>query len=610
MTFILPIGLLALLALPLIVVLHLIRERRRRVVVPSVLNWRNLPRPKAGQRMTQLPLTLLLLLQLLVAGLLALAIARPQLAGSLLRHSTQTAIVLDTSTSMAARENGASRFERARVDAVSIIRSLATGDRVTLIAAGTKPRVLASGAANDHVALEAALAGVAAGGTVADLDGALAMAEAALDPALPGRIVVLTDGSANRPSDRATIAPVEWQQLGGSPANRAIIAFAARAAGGKTQVYARVANYGDAPWNGMLRLFSDDQPVDARPVAVGANSEAEQTWTLPAGGTRLDLALDGADALPDDDRAFVSLATVRPISVALVAETVEPLRRALAAVPGVSVALVPPAAYPQFAARTNVDVTVFDSFLPSAWPAGAALVIHPPQSPLLTVGQSADVAAEPLSQNGALVAGLGFGGVNFGSVRAIDAPAWADIALAAGKTPLVLRGRDGDHELAVWAFDLHESNLATRLAFPLLVARTLRDLAPAALPASIQSGGVLALRPNPRATSIELTAPDGTTQRVAGGAVVQPDTLTQSGWYTLVERTASGELFRGAVAVNAGTPLESNLRQDAPPVFSAAPIGQGNGGVRQAVDLWPWLALAALVVLAGEWLYANRRAAH
>ena len=338
MTFILPIGLLALLALPLIVVLHLIRERRRRVVVPSVLNWRNLPRPKAGQRMTQLPLTLLLLLQLLVAGLLALAIARPQIAGNLLRHSTQTAIVLDTSTSMAARESGTSRFEQARAHVVAIIRSLATGDRVTLIAAGTKPRVLASGAASDQAALEAALAGVSAGGTVADLDGALAMAEAALDPALPGRIVVLTDGSANRPGNRATIAPVEWQQLGANSANRAIIAFAARAAGGKTQVYARIANYGDAPWNGVLRLFSDDRPIDARPVAIGANSEAEQTWTLPVGGVRLDLALDGGDALPDDDRAFVSLATVRPISVALVAETAEPLRRALAAVPGVSVA--------------------------------------------------------------------------------------------------------------------------------------------------------------------------------------------------------------------------------------------------------------------------------
>ena len=50
MIFLLPIGLLALLTLPIILLLHLMRERRRRVVVPSLMHWLNVPRRRDAQR--------------------------------------------------------------------------------------------------------------------------------------------------------------------------------------------------------------------------------------------------------------------------------------------------------------------------------------------------------------------------------------------------------------------------------------------------------------------------------------------------------------------------------------------------------------------------------
>src|SRR4051812_37933405 len=113
MSLLFPLGLLALLLLPIIVVLHLLRERQRRGAGPSLMHWQFVPRRPAGERIRRLPLTLLLLLHLLVAGLLGLALARPQLAGAL-GGARQVAIVLDTSTSMAAREGGATRFEQAQ----------------------------------------------------------------------------------------------------------------------------------------------------------------------------------------------------------------------------------------------------------------------------------------------------------------------------------------------------------------------------------------------------------------------------------------------------------------------------------------------------------------
>src|SRR5262245_4266338 len=124
MTFLLPLGLLALLTLPIIVVLHMLRERRRRVAVPSLLHWLNVPRRREGERVRRLPWSLLLLLQLLVAGLLGLALGQPQLAGPLSGAARQLAIVVDASTSMAARDGVTSRFAAAQSRARDLLRGL------------------------------------------------------------------------------------------------------------------------------------------------------------------------------------------------------------------------------------------------------------------------------------------------------------------------------------------------------------------------------------------------------------------------------------------------------------------------------------------------------
>ena len=172
MTFLLPLGLLALLTLPVVLLLHLLRERRRRVAVPSLLHWQNLPRKPEGERIHRLPLTFLLLLHLLIAALIGLALGQPQLVGALGGAAQQTAIIIDTSTSMAARDGASTRFAMARERARTKLNAMGNGDRVILIAAGPMARVVASGA-GDPTALLAALDQLRPGGTGTDMDGAL-----------------------------------------------------------------------------------------------------------------------------------------------------------------------------------------------------------------------------------------------------------------------------------------------------------------------------------------------------------------------------------------------------------------------------------------------------
>lgn len=611
MTLLVPLGLLALLTLPVIVILHMLRERRRRVVVPSLLLWQLLPRRQEAQQRRRLPLTLLLLLHLLAAALLAFALARPQWPLALFGGNDNLALIVDTSTSMAAPAGVGSRLDAARDRARELIGS---AGYVTLIAAGSEARVVDAGGADGAARLSAALDALTPAGTGADIPGALTLAEAALQGRPGARVVVLTDGAlpalAAQLDDRPATVPVEWQRVGGPAQNRALVALAARPrpGNGPVQVYARAVNYGDAPARTVLRLYGDDEILDTRPVAMEPNGEAELTWTVPRGVTLLRAELDGGDALPADDTFSVSLAQTRPVRALLVSSRPAALERAMRAVPGLELTTVDPVAY----AGSDADLTIFDGFLPEAWPAGGVLAIHPPAgSPLLEVDSreraAAPDAALAVSPGAALLDGVSLGSVDFGQLREVTPPEGFTTLLSRGDVPLVLRGRAGASEVAIWAFDLGQGNLTTRLAFPLLVARAVRDLTPPALPPSALLGEPIVLRPDPRADRVELAGPDGSVQvlETAPGRPVDLR-LEQPGVYTLAERAGERVLYEGRLGVNAGAPVESDLTP------RELPAGVAAGASTFSLDddrrpLWPWLAAAALLVMLLEWLYVNGR---
>lgn len=614
MSLLAPLGLLALLTLPVIVILHMLRERRRRVVVPSLLLWQLMPRKQEAQRRRRLPLTLLLLLHLLAAALLGFALAKPQWSLALFEGERHTAVIIDTSTSMAApAPGGGTRLEVARARARDLIGAMGTRGSVTLIAAGAQARLLDSAGVDGAPRLLAALEAIEAAGTGTDLASALTLAEAALQGRPAPRVVVITDAAlpalAATLNGRPAPLPIEWQSVGAPLDNRAIVALATRARGsGPVQVYARAVNYGARPIRTLLRLYGDGQLLDTRPVTLQANGEAELTWAVPRGVALLRAELDGDDGLPTDDTASVSLLQTRPVRALLVSASPDALERALRAVPGLELTIMDPIAY----AGSDADLTIFDGFLPESWPAGGVIAIRPPPgSPLLTVAsrgrEPIDDAALRVAPGATLLEGVSLGTVQFGQVREVTPPEGFSVLLSRGEQPLMLRGRVGASEIAVWAFDLGQGNLTTRLAFPVLVARTVRDLTPSAPPASALLGETITLRPDPRATRLELGAPDGSVEllEVPPGEALTLS-LDQPGVYSLAERAGDRTLYTGRLPVNAGAALESDLTpRELPRTIGGSPATTGPADEQRS--LWPWLAGGALVVMLVEWLYVHGR---
>ncbi len=625
-------GLLALVSLPIILALHLIRERRRRVLVPSVLLWQHLPQRPDTQR-RRLPLTLLLLLHLLAAAALALALAQPQWLGGLLGGEQRLAVIIDTSLSMAARDRSGIRLQQARDRANALINGLRGDDAITLISAGPQAQLLMTGGIAHASGLQTALDNLAPEGVGTDLDGALTLANAALEANDQGRIVVISDAAL--PDLESTLAdharPIDWEQVGANLDNRAIVAFAAQPwSGGQSRVYARVANYSQTAVGARLRLIGDDALIEERRLSIRPEGDIGLTWELPPGIETLRLELADADALADDNSASLNLSPARTINTLLVSNTPGALEKALRATPGLNVQMITPEAYAIASPAAYIDLTIFDNTLPSAWPAGGVLVIHPPvnNGPLLPVRETTpdrkpafDIRPAADTQ---LFDGLNIDSLPSNTARDLDAPDWATIQLADGETPLILRGHSGQSEIAVWTFDANAEPLATRLIFPLLVTRTVRDLTPAPLPASVAAGETLTLRPSPHADALDIRGPDGNMRTISyperteeppdeAGATTIDLALTQPGNYVLSERQGDKTLFTGQLAVNAGSPLESDLRprpipasQPNPPAPTAADEADP-GTENDARPAWPWLAGLALLVMLFEWWHLHTR---
>ena len=192
--FLNPIGFIGFLSLPVILVLHLMRERNKLYIVSSLKLWSFLEREVRGSRVQRIPITLLLLLDLLIAALFSLAWAQPQISiATNVKGMQQYLILLDVSSSMRASDVAPSRFSQAQIQIVSLLGKLGPRDVATVVAFGSTAHWVGD---TRQVGLPELLNEVTAqkpGETGNALPEALALALATTDQNIPVEIHIFTD---------------------------------------------------------------------------------------------------------------------------------------------------------------------------------------------------------------------------------------------------------------------------------------------------------------------------------------------------------------------------------------------------------------------------------
>jgi len=596
--------LLGLLAGP-IILLYMLRLRRQEVPVSSVMLWEKLLRDReANAPWQRLRRNLLLLLQLLVLAALVLALARPFWPIPTIA-SGSVVVLLDGSASMLATDVEPNRFTAATREVERLINSLSGQDRMTIILVGQAPTVLAA-AANDRSLLRQALAEATALPVTADWEAAFALAAGAAQGFQDATILLISDGGV-----RGNLPPLPaelvYLPIGTASESLAISALATRPTAAELQLLASVTNYGRQAQQTLLTLNVDGRLFDSRRLNIPARETTSLTWELPLGTMAVNAQLEpqGEDFLAADNQAWAVNQGGLDRRILLVTAGNLFLEQIFTVLPNLTSFKASPAAVASQSLGDGFDLTVWDGVaLPEPLPDGDLLIINPQgENPLLRVTGIFTATSLSRLSDSPLTQYVEWGDLRIRQAQQVAAP-WAETVIGAEGGPLLLAGERDGRRIVILTFDLRDSDLPLRIAFPILMANITEWLNPGQIVErhNYQPGDLVALKPPPGSTAVIITYPNGRQHTLIpgeDGLAINDTWLT--GLYQLTLREPGGERPGGYFAVNLFDPHESDIAV-------AAAVQIGETAVVQASDedvgqreIWPWLALAALLLLMGEW---------
>src|SRR6516225_714444 len=335
-----PLVLVALGALAIPVLIHLIQREKKRVVeFPSLMFLRRIPYQSVRRR--RLRDVALLIMRLAALALIVFAFSRPffrtdSLAAAAQNGARESVILVDTSYSM---EYG-NRWSKAQAAARDAIRAMKPGDRASLVFFATGADV-AVRSAGDRAQLEAVVASGRTGPGATRYAPALKLAGSLLaESPLPQREIVLisdfqrrgwdqTPGKDDvRLPDRTTLTPVNVAS-GDDTSNLAVTPISLQRTRfenhDRVAVTAGVVNHGSKPVSRVpLALVVDGQSIQSLATDVAAHGSSSVTFSPFTVASR---NMRGTVKLPDD-------AIARDNTFDFVVSPSEPVRVTLISLPG------------------------------------------------------------------------------------------------------------------------------------------------------------------------------------------------------------------------------------------------------------------------------------
>lgn len=604
-----------------VTVLYILKLRRRVVAVPFSPLWERILRDKeATSLFSKLKRLMSLLLQLALLALLVLALGDPRAAESLLKGRS-VVVLVDASASMQATDVSPSRLSVARDEVKKIIRGLGGADR--MLVAQMDAMVTPLGPmTGDTSALERELDAVHATDTRADFPRALRFAGDVLRGAPRGEIIVVSDGALGEASDASGPvhlgdATLSFVKVGSGSRNVGITQFAVRRYPldkNRYEVMLELANTGTQPEDVELQLLGDGALVDLTKLRLQAGERLPRFYPQLSGASRtleakLALADGSHDALPADDHAYALLPERRRAKVLVVSPGNTYLEAALLLDEYLDVTDVAPAGYPAAIAKGGWDTVVFDGVTPAEMPRTNALYLDPrgPGSPVVVGEALSQPGFDKVDRKHPAVRFLALDDVNVSAGHKLT-PQSGDKVLGAsdgGASPLLVAGTRGGFRFVAMGFDVRDSDLPLRTAWPLFIVDCINWFTDedAQYLSTFRTGEVWRIPVAAGVTQATVKLPDGTTQSAPvheGRAVMLGE---HAGFYELA---AGGETTSFAASLLDAS--ESAIAPQDPPQVDGKVPGAPEGfhiGVRR--EIWIYLLLAVALLTALEWATYHRR---
>ena len=566
----------------------------------------------------RVPITLLLVIDLLIGLLFSLVLAQPQMIINKSVDGVQHHIILvDRSISMQADDALPDRLAQAKLAAVKLINDAGPQDVISVIAFDAAPVLVGDlrlMSVQQLVQNVTNLASTTIGHAISE---ALPLGLSLIDEN-PARFIVISDQAFIQPDLSAFPYPLTWINIGNSTKNQAVTQLTMEWIGdNQLQVFARISNFSETPIRRMIALLVDDNPYDSQSIYIPGGQDIDQIWQLVSRPGTICVNILGDDILAADDQRCLGLSVPSDVSVVFVSneslqdrETLQrnPIYRALIAIDGVGLQVMQ---FSDYSPLLPADVTVFQNCIPSTWPSGVVMLFFPPgdqgkesnelvslvsKKTMISQGQNIDILTDDL-----LLDSIDFSGLRWGNAieNQVLPPNLLRI-LAAGGTPLMLKDTSKGQSIYIIGSDLTSGNFIQHPAFPLIFANLISLARTSALSGEIIIGQPLSLPDANLYPSIKISDPGGHEATYGLNAPALHSDTHLPGIYQIDLVDIEGKVSTYFVGANAGSREESNLTFQPRTDVQAKSQQIGFDNSKRKIALFPWLLGLAIILLVTE----------
>lgn len=627
--------------------LYILKLRRRTVAVPFAKLWEKILRDKeATSLFSRLKRLLSLLVQLALLALLAFSLGDPRAAATLI-EGRNLVVLVDASASMQATDVAPARdrLEAAKDEVRKVIRGLGGADRM-LIAQMDAAITPLGPTSSDTSELERALDAIKPTDARADFPRALRFAIDALRGVESAEIVIVSDGRLGEAADASGKVhlgddiKLSYVPIGRGSRNVGITAFSVRRYPldkGRYEVMLEVTNTGPEAEDIELSLHADPsaadpdgrgQLVDLTKLRLKPGERLPRFYPSLSGASRalearLTALPNSVDELPADNRAYALLPERRRAKVLVVTLGNTYLEAALLLDEYLDVELTSPKEYAERIAPSGPrhDVVIFDGVTPADPPRAHAIYLDPrgPGAPVKVDSELKMPGFDKIERRHPIVRWTALDDVNIARGRRLVPGPGDKVVGASVDGPLLIAGQRGAFKFVAMGFDLRDSDLPLRVAWPLLLLNSVNFFTDedAQYISSFRTGDVWRVPVVTQTGQARLRTPAGDERLVPvheGRAVYLGE---HAGFYELVgaegdDPTKSMEgaaaAMTAAFAANLLDAEESSIAVAEELVVDGKKAGTLSGfqiGVRR--EIWIYLLIAALVLTAIEWITYHRR---
>lgn len=610
-----------LLLLPPLIAFYFLKLKRPRVVIPSLVLWRQvLEDRRVNSPFQKFKRNLLLLLQILILCALIFAAMQPVIRGSD-SASGRLPILIDVSASMGAKDAaGVSRLDEAKQHVRKLIDSLPRDREVSLIAFSANARRVAP-FTNSRSQLRAALDGLKPEDVGGSLDDALRLAQSMARSTSFDRVLVVTDSNFPPRANIELSFKLDFHQVGEASPNYGITGFSANrmlsptGAQWEILVQAEASEQAGAT-TGVVELIESGRLIGREELSLLRGAVQRCLFRLPAEGAltlQARLSVNVSDSLVADNSAWLALPPSRDLRV-YVASSLGSIRHALRGFAGLVLndENTPSPGVFDLAFTDSVDTDV---------PARVLCSVNAVPADLLNrvVVRDQSVVAIDWRRNSPVLDHVVFDDVVFQqspeSQAGLEEGTLGDmgyeILVHGPKGPILLSRRESENVRFHWLVQLDRSTFPYRVGFPVFISNMVQFTMRETRMAEIESHatGILRGVTLDAGKTYRMSGPNGVTQETladANGRIVGVS-APFAGLYQFREMPGLGgsALELGASVLNrAETRLQ---RADTVEFNDALKVTIAGEPIRTDRALWwPITALALAILVLEWWLFQAR----